>query len=92
MGKFRKRPIVIEAMQLPPSGEDATEELITFLNSMGSTKRNRHWRWVFVGVTIKTLEGWMVGNWEDWVIKGVEGEFYPCKASIFEATYEALDG
>jgi len=40
---------------------------------------------------IPTLEGVMTAQENDWIIKGVQGEFYPCKPDIFEATYEAVD-
>ena len=39
---------------------------------------------------IKTLAGWMTAIVGDWIIKGVKGEFYPCKSDIFERTYEAI--
>jgi hypothetical protein len=39
---------------------------------------------------IRTLEGEMTGSKDDWIIKGVKGEFYPCKPDIFEATYELI--
>jgi hypothetical protein len=42
------------------------------------------------GVEIKTLEGTMVANPGDWIIRGVKGELYPCKPDIFEATYERV--
>ena len=42
----------------------------------------------FIGYVIETLEGDMTVSDGDWVIKGVKGEFYPCKPDIFEATYE----
>jgi hypothetical protein len=41
---------------------------------------------------IETLEGTMTADSGDWIIKGVAGEFYPCKPGIFAATYEAVDG
>jgi len=41
---------------------------------------------------VETLEGWMEGQMGDWLIEGVEGELYPCKDSIFRATYEAVGG
>lgn len=44
-----------------------------------------------VELTIDTLEGTMKANVGDWVIKGIEGEMYPCKPSIFEQTYELVD-
>jgi hypothetical protein len=40
---------------------------------------------------IKTLEGTMIADYGDWIIKGVKGEFYPCKPDIFEQTYEKVD-
>ncbi len=40
---------------------------------------------------INTLEGTMTANVGDWIIKGVKGEFYPCKPEIFDATYEAVE-
>ena len=40
---------------------------------------------------ITTLEGTMIVEWDDWIIKGVEGELYPCKPSIFDATYEPAE-
>jgi len=82
--KYRKRPVVIEAMQLPAVDVDATEELIDFLH-----QSNRD---IFSAgdgtVEISTLEGVMIGNPGDWIIKGIKGEYYPCKPDIFEATYE----
>ena len=41
-------------------------------------------------IAIPTLEGMMVARPGDWIIRGVKGELYPCKADIFEATYEAV--
>ena len=41
-------------------------------------------------IIIKTLEGRMCANLDDWIIQGVKGEFYPCKPDIFEATYDPL--
>lgn len=40
------------------------------------------------GAHVHTLEGWLKVSIDDWVIKGIKGEFYPCKPDIFEATYE----
>jgi len=45
----------------------------------------------FIGFVIETPEGDMFVNDGDWVIKGVKGEFYPCKPDIFEATYEKVE-
>jgi hypothetical protein len=47
-------------------------------------------RGVLIGIRIKTLEGTMMADLGDWIICGVQGEFYPCKPDIFEATYEPV--
>lgn len=87
MGKFRKKPVVIEAIEY----KDSSERLIELQEFMGDD----------VGVTyenpespklmIATLEGTMFASIGDYIIKGVKGEFYPCKPEIFEATYEAVE-
>lgn len=77
--RFRKKPVEIEAVQLTPFSLPLIE--------------------VFVGgdldvrggeVIIATLEGDMHASLGDWIIRGVKGEFYPCKPDIFEATYDAV--
>ena len=85
MPKYRKKPVVIEAWQLPAVGEDASDELVDFLHTASIAFL------VGEGVEIKTLEGMMRGDPGDWIIKGVQGEFYPCKPDIFEATYEEVE-
>lgn len=81
--KFRKRPVTIEAMQIT----DATsvldiEEWINHPMTGYSTNPPTIW--------IDTLEGRMEGKVGDWVIKGVNGEFYPCKNDIFIKTYQEV--
>lgn len=81
MKKFRKKPVVIEAMQW-----DGT---------LGCVRRIASWsrdkvKMAYTELYIETLEGRMTVSENDWVIKGVQGEFYPCKPDIFEATYEAV--
>ena len=66
MKQYRKKPIVIEAIQITAS--------------MLNNKRIDH-------VSIETLEGTMIGNIGDWIIRGIKGELYPCKPDIFEKTY-----
>lgn len=84
MPLFRKKPVTIEAHQMPPENQDASEELIEFLRDADGMSGH--------GGTfeIHTLEGTMVAKPGDWVIKGVKGEYYPCKPEIFEATYEPV--
>lgn len=79
--KYRKKPVVIEAMQW--NGNNF-EEVCMFCNSIikADTFDKQ--------LTIKTLEGNMIASKGDYIIKGVKGEFYPCKPDIFEATYEEL--
>jgi len=85
MAKFRKKPIVVEAICYDGTRESA-EECARF---MGSTLQPRHWVGGTLGV--RTLEGFLVAYAGDWIIRGVKGEFYPCKPDIFEATYEPVE-
>ena len=77
--QYRKKPVVIEAIQYDGDNWDDIEVWTDF--------RAKHWRSSNV-MAIETLEGTMTANVGDWIIKGVAGEFYPCKPDIFEATYE----
>lgn len=86
--KFRKKPVVIEAYQLPGTGEDVPESFHDWCNEVGFTEFESGRDETLV---IPTLEGDMVASPGDWIIKGVKGEFYPCKPDIFAATYEAAD-
>lgn len=90
MAKFRKKPVVIEAAQasvlihcakcdwqnMPAWFRDAYEK-----GGLVITDRT---------IMIKTLEGDMQADYDDFVICGVKGELYPCKSDIFAATYEAV--
>ena len=80
--KFRKKPVVIEARQLTVFN---LEELEAWCK--GSIKGTRLPAKERI-IHIETLEGEMTANIGDWIIKGVKGEFYPCKPDIFELTYE----
>jgi len=90
MPKFRKRPVVIEAEQF-----DGTVACAIRIEAWANDGRVGH---IFADrdtseraiMLIATLEGNMEGRPQDWIIKGVNGEFYPCKADIFEKTYEAV--
>jgi hypothetical protein len=80
MPKFRKKPIVIEAVHFhgqPVTGVCRGE------NCKGNGYKDDP-------AHIHTLEGEMSVNYGDWVIKGVIGEFYACKPDVFEATYEEV--
>ena len=80
MAKFRKKPVIIEAKQLM-FNTASQSEIAEWCNGKKGLDG---------GVIIHTLEGDMVANTGDWIIKGVNGEFYPCKPDIFEKTYELV--
>lgn len=88
MAKFRKKPVVIEAWQIPPQGE-ATREAppIWLVDAIVAEKVQPL---ATGGVIIETLEGDHRGDVGDWIIQGVKGELYPCKPDIFAATYDSV--
>ncbi len=81
--KFRKKPVVIEAVQWKPGTKEGVAEMLRFVPLPSLIGDD---------LAIKTLEGTMVASPGDWIIRGVAGEFYPCKPDIFEETYEQVDG
>lgn len=80
MPKFRKKPVVIEAFKY------GADELPDWF--MANAERFDE---VVDGCKIHTLEGTMLASAGDYIIKGVQGEFYPCKPDIFESTYDAAE-
>lgn len=86
MALYRKKPVVVEAFQLP-SLEDPPEDFLDWADSVGFTEFYSDYDG---GILVCTLEGDMRANPLDYIIKGVRGEFYPCKPDIFEVTYEAV--
>ena len=93
MPKFVKKPVIIEAVQFngfnKENGQvDLSERPEWLISEFGKKviffdKRNT--------LTIKTLEGNMTVNIGDWIIKGVNEEFYPCKPDVFEKTYDVVE-
>lgn len=81
--KYRKKPVVIEAIQFT---KESYAECATFIgsafNSLGDDLTH---------IDILTLEGEMTASLGDFIIQGVNGEFYPCKPDIFAKTYEKVD-
>lgn len=80
MAFYRKKPVVIEAIQFTYTNIDEIEDFVggdLGKNAQGDT-------------VIATLEGAMICSLDDFIIKGVKGEFYPCKPDIFEKTYEKV--
>lgn len=104
MAKFRKKPVVIEAFQMTEERRKSNVDWPEWLhrawnaevthgectpgsihtedwpNSKGDDR-----------LIVHTKEGCMTVSWDDWIIQGVQGELYPCKPDIFEATYEAVE-
>jgi hypothetical protein len=88
--KYRKKPVVIEAMQfLGPVGIIADlDQAVAFDGWIVANQGDVACRYRGDKLIIPTLEGEMEASPGDWIIKGVKGELYPCKPDIFEATYE----
>lgn len=85
--KYRKKPVIIEAIQFTDGG--AYPQIVKF---MGDTKPTMQGNAdLECRLVIPTLEGDHIANKGDWIIKGVKGEFYPCKPDIFEMTYEQVE-
>jgi len=103
MSQYRKKPVIIEADQFAGSAQNATP-IIDWVLAGGGVAR---WHeeiperrapngelsqmLVLEYIAIDTLEGTERCQVHDWVIRGVKGEFYPCKPDIFEATYDHVD-
>ena len=100
--KFRKKPVVIEAVRL---GWDTWNEMCEhagagklsdgkpegcYLGPDGQPRTGFE-NSDKMGLLIPTLEGLMIGTQGDWIIRGVKGELYPCKPDVFEATYEKVE-
>jgi hypothetical protein len=83
MPKFRKKPVVIEAVQITDA---------TFETPHPNPEHLAGVRYdpLQYAAFIDTLEGTMRADVGDWIIRGVQGELYPCKPDIFEATYEPV--
>jgi hypothetical protein len=106
MGRYRKKPVEIEAMLLPADATPAQGMAVyQWIEShVGSTQPagdGPGFSPTSTGVTIdpadgliviRTLEGDMKVSPGDYVIRGVQGEFYPCKPDIFQATYDEVRG
>lgn len=77
--KYRSKVVVIDAIQWTGDNRD---EILKFAPpaEWGST----------TGLNVKTPEGVMHANETDWIIRGTEGEFYPCRDSVFQAKYEPV--
>lgn len=96
--KFRKKPVEIEAFQMTKKRRIDNRDWPEWLNKAWNKDRGAEGS-VFPTkkgdgdcdgtVSIRTLEGEMLVNFDDYIIRGIHGELYPCKPDIFEATYES---
>ena len=88
MAKYRKKPVVIEAVQLK---DESIIEIINwttdYINIEIDTDENDN----IIGMIIPTLEGAMKASMNDYIIKGINNEFYPIKSEIFFKTYEKVE-
>lgn len=84
MGRYRKKPVVIDADQWLPEKEPHLHENVRMIFRIVADSGQ-------LCVEIPTLEGTMLARPGDWIIRGVNGEYYPCKDEIFQKTYEAVD-
>lgn len=101
MAQYRKKPVVIEAMQLLI---DNLQDVVGFIdgkpvdNSSSSVQSDKWMQYELMcrergGIPIKTLESdgeTQLASFGDYVIKGIQGEFYPCKPDIFDKTYDKV--
>jgi len=86
MSKFRKKPVVIEAIQWTGAGD--TNRVMNWLSMLKANVAG--WMFHDTDITIPTLEGDHRALPGDWIIRGIKGEIYPCKPDIFAATYEPV--
>lgn len=99
MAKYRKKPVVIEAIQLDWRTWNEICDFVSkeafgggvFLDDTTFTELPEGQVSNTMGLRINTLEGVVLARQGDYIIKGVNGEFYPCKPDIFEKTYEHVE-
>ena len=87
--RFQKRPVQIQAMQFDGTAS-VTDAILRWAGSqIGMLGYNQATNTCFQ-LTIKTLEGTMLASHGDWIIRGIQGEIYPCKPDIFEQSYDPV--
>ena len=91
--KYRKNPVVIEAVQWNGLNLQEVKNFVgdSLIYDIHDTAWEVGESAPVVNMKIKTLEGNMQVSIDDYIIKGVQGEFYPCKPDIFEQTYEKVE-
>lgn len=91
MSKFRKKPVVIEAVRAKDAMACASQRWVDLPEWISDAYDRAEIVFLPEGISIQTLEGIMLANPEDWVIRGVNGEIYPCKPDIFAKSYEPVE-
>lgn len=91
--KFRKKPVVIDAEQFNGMSGAIAGGIVHRVVNYGTPKADDDTSasWLDGKYWVQTLEGPLIVSRGDWIIRGVKGEFYPCKPDIFEATYEKVE-
>ena len=88
---FRKKPVEIQAVRVKDALTAATTTWSDLPRWLVDAYERGNVLFLPHAILIKTLEGEMRGDRSDWIIQGVQGELYPCKPDIFEATYELVE-
>ena len=91
--KYRRKPIIVDAVKMLSCGFAETPEWVTkalseniiYYSNVDGTN------YIKDGFIVQTLDGNMIGNIGDYLIRGVDGEIYPCKGDIFRKTYELME-
>lgn len=91
MNRYRKKPVVVEAVQWDGTANGATPIIDWILEGEQTARYVDYIGEEWATLHIDTLEGTMSALPNDWIIRGVQGEFYPCKPDIFVATYEPAE-
>ena len=93
--KYRKKPVVIEAVQYTLEFKQLDIAIMSLKDIIKELGIDEDDIWILTRsykLQMKTKEGYMNASPGDWIIKGVEGEIYPCADSIFKQTYERVEG
>jgi len=91
MAKFRKKPVIVNAWSASQLSQNAAWNWRELPAAIQEAYEKGGWVFLTNGeIHIPTLEGTMIASPDDFVIQGINGEFYPCKPDIFEKTYEKV--
>lgn len=87
--RYRKKPVVVQAFRFSTNNDDGINmnAIVGWMNQGKDAPQPNGWH-NGTDIFIFTLEGTMRATVGDWIIRGVQSEFYPCKSDIFDATYE----